>query len=115
MRLLRNGDHFVLTRCQRGWRCELRYSASTDEQFTDVSRTYETGSRWALLALLKGWLGAKRAKRRIERAHTAGDRPAGLFWTPKGVSLEKRFLTEAAVSNVDAFFDRFARKDRAAK
>jgi hypothetical protein len=39
-------------------------------------------------------------------APKAVEHPPGLFWSPQGISLDKRILSETAVNNVVAFFSR---------
>lgn len=69
MRLFGNGDFVQLTRAQRGWRCAVIYPVSTAEQFTSTNHQFETGSRWFVVALLKGLAGAWFAQRRTNQQH----------------------------------------------
>ena len=72
MRLFSNGDFLRLTRAQAGWHVYVYFEAETDRQFTKEPFSYETGSRWAWLALLKGYIGARSQKRRIEAEAVSG-------------------------------------------
>jgi hypothetical protein len=72
MKLLGNGDHVILTRAQRGWLCDVAYSVATDEQFTNVMRCYRADGRWWWSALFKGWLGARKEKRHLEKVYAPG-------------------------------------------
>lgn len=68
-RVFRNGNWITLVRAQLGWKCEVLLNVSTSEQSTDVPVSYETGSRWFLVALVKGLWGARQQKKRLEYEH----------------------------------------------
>lgn len=67
MRLFHNGDYLCVTRCQRGWTCQILYGAYDAEQFTKSPFEYQVGSRFFALAILKAVIGAWIQKRRLER------------------------------------------------
>lgn len=66
-----NGDTIAVTKTQRGYICEAIYCPATGRQFTNEQMLYTTGSRWALIALIKGFVGSRLALRREEKAGRA--------------------------------------------
>jgi hypothetical protein len=58
---------FDVQKCQHGWLCGWFYNVTTADQFSDVSRSAQAGSRWMFLAIFRAWREARKLER-IERA-----------------------------------------------
>jgi hypothetical protein len=58
----------------RLWTCDVFISVTTSQQFTDECHQATATGRWWILALLKGWLAARRKARAL--ATKPGERAA---------------------------------------
>jgi len=63
-----------LGRAQMGWVCDVTFTVSTANQFTDEEHTIRTGGRWLLTALWNGILGARTKAKQLSAK--PGDREA---------------------------------------
>lgn len=63
-----------LGRSQLGWVCDVTFTVTTANQFTDEEHTSRDGGRWLLTALWNGWCRAK--VKAAELAARPGEREA---------------------------------------
>ncbi len=63
---------YDLTKAQYGWICDTCFTVTTAQQFTAEEHVIRAGSRWAVLAVIKGYLAARRRAARL--AAKSGER-----------------------------------------
>ncbi len=59
---------YDLTRAQRGWVCDTCFMVTTARQCTAEEHVTRAASRWFVVAIIKGYLAAKRMAELLQAA-----------------------------------------------
>ncbi len=69
----------LVRKADRGWFCDVLFTTNEGVAGQPLSNRYQVAHRFFLVALLRGIIGARRERKRIERAARERQRSRGFF------------------------------------